>query len=91
MTGMDDPTISCSHLMVELGVLAGQEKKSVRGVATTPPPFGRRGLKHNLSEFETKKRAYWALAISKSLNYNVPMRHIQNGRQNIFFFFRKMH
>ena len=56
MTGMDDPTISCSHLMVELSVLAGwikkkKKKKILRGVATTP--FGRRGL--NLRYFSEKR------------------------------------
>ena len=43
ITEKDDPTISCSHLMVELSVLAGQ-KINLKGVVTTP--FGRRGLKH---------------------------------------------
>ena len=44
MTGNDDPTISCTHLMVKLSVLAGR-KKILKGVVKTP--FNRRGLNQN--------------------------------------------
>ena len=43
MTGKDDPTISCSHLMVELSVLEG--RKESLGEDGNHPPFGRRGLR----------------------------------------------
>ena len=40
-------------------------------------------LKYNLSGFETKGVAYGALDKSNILKlYDVPMCHIQNGRQN---------
>ena len=41
MTGKDDPTISCTHLMVKLSVLAGR-KIILKGEL---PRFGRRWLK----------------------------------------------
>ena len=41
MTGKEDLTISCSHLMVALRVLADW-KINLKGVV--PPAFGRRGL-----------------------------------------------
>ena len=43
MTGKHGPTISCSHLMVELSVLAGLKFDLKR--LRLPPLFGRRGLK----------------------------------------------
>ena len=56
MTGKDDPSISCSHLMVELSVLAGR-KINLKGVVTETrvkgaqsdlfnflPPFGDFGI-----------------------------------------------
>ena len=41
MTAKDDPTINCSHLMVELSVIAGRKIKFKVG---GNHPFGRRGL-----------------------------------------------
>ena len=37
MTRKDDPTISCSHLLVELSVLAGCMESDLKGVETPPP------------------------------------------------------
>ena len=45
MTGIDDPTISCSHLMIELSVLADRKiNRKGGGNHPSPLPFGRRGL-----------------------------------------------
>ena len=38
MSGKDDPTISCSHLMVELSVLAGWKIILKGEMVSTPPP-----------------------------------------------------
>ena len=43
MTGKDDPTISYSHLMAELSILAGWEKNSLREWYC-PPPLVDKGL-----------------------------------------------
>ena len=51
MIEMDNTTISCSHLMVELSVLAGQ-KLILKGVVITP--FGRRGLNQKIHLIENK-------------------------------------
>ena len=58
MTRKDDPTISCTHFMVKLSVLAGR-KIILKGVVTTP--FSRRGLnmkliKH-LQDYETSQNS----------------------------------
>ena len=45
MTGKDDPTISCTHLMVKLSVLVG--RKIILNGGGNHPPFGRRGLHSN--------------------------------------------
>ena len=45
MTGKDDPTISCTHLMVKLSVLAGRK---IIWVVTTP--FARRGLNDSIQD-----------------------------------------
>ena len=43
MTGMDDPTIICCHLMVELSVLAGRKKKSL----SNPPWVDKEYITHH--------------------------------------------
>ena len=52
MTGKDDPTISCSLLMVELRVLVGREII----------PFGRRGLNLEQNIFSEKKLKFFAVS-----------------------------
>ena len=60
MTGKDDPTTSCSHLVAELSVLAGQ-KINLKGGGNHPPSVDIEHLYKDLKKAWVKKvkKNFW--------------------------------
>ena len=89
MTGKDDPTISCSHLMVELSVLVGRK---IKGVVTTP--IGGQGLKRTTFSIVANVLMFYpmlVLCIGKriifafTMTVGIPFSSLMIGKLMLYF------